>query len=128
MMPGRDDPFGAGALAHSAVVCSVVWVNPDKLPPAEFAEVQSVVAAIESGQQPSGDKGKKWGTTYWNRDGSLPEKLDANGNPIAYYKEYRVLVTGSQNVLRIVTGQQGEMYYTWTHYGDIGDPAFVRIR
>jgi hypothetical protein len=32
-------------------------------------------------------------------------------------------------LLRVVADPQaGVMYYTWTHYADLGAPAFVQIR
>lgn len=46
--------------------------------------------------------------------------------------EYRVAPpAGSKNAgtRRIVKNvDTGEMFYTWTHYGDAGNPAFLRIR
>ncbi|MGH2345132.1 MAG: ribonuclease domain-containing protein [Chloroflexota bacterium] len=47
-----------------------------------------------------------------------------------YYQEYKVVLPGQTKagVLRIVTGQSGELYYTWTHYGAGGaTPAFVQL-
>lgn len=42
---------------------------------------------------------------------------------------YRIGSTGAGNVNRIVVNKNtGEIYYSWTHYGDLGDPAFVKIR
>ena len=39
------------------------------------------------------------------------------------------LGTSGAGTLRVVlNSQNGDMYYTWTHYGDTGEPAFVRIR
>lgn len=28
----------------------------------------------------------------------------------------------------VVDNNSREMYYTWTHYGQVGDPAFLKIR
>jgi len=48
------------------------------------------------------------------------------------YLEYRVSPpegTNGAGVRRIVVNQETvETYYTWTHYGQAGDPAFVQIR
>ena len=41
------------------------------------------------------------------------------------------MVAGTNNAgpLRLVVNKDtGAMYYTWTHYGDNGLPAFVQIR
>jgi ribonuclease T1 len=56
---------------------------------------------------------------FQNREGLLPEQ------PSGYYHEYTVLTPGSSDrgARRIVTGSQGEMYYTDDHYG-----SFQRIR
>ena len=52
------------------------------------------------------------GVVFQNRERVLPSK--AKG----YYHEYTVTRPGSTNrgARRIVTGQQGEMYYTDDHY------------
>jgi guanyl-specific ribonuclease Sa len=54
------------------------------------------------------------GTTFLNREGILPSK------PSGYYKEYTVptLCTGThgRGPQRIVSGQNGVMYYTPDHY------------
>lgn len=48
------------------------------------------------------------------------------------YLEHRVAPppgTSGAGPLRVVVNQQsGQVYYTWTHYGDAGAPAFVQIR
>ena len=57
---------------------------------------------------------------FQNRSGQLPAQSDPN-----YYMEfYAGPKSGAE---RFVTGQNGEMYYTWTHYGDAGSPAFINI-
>lgn len=52
------------------------------------------------------------GTTFLNREGILPSK------PSGYYKEYTVPTLGTQGrgPQRIVSGQNGVMYYTPDHY------------
>jgi hypothetical protein len=68
------------------------------------------------------------GDPFRNRLGDLPGGRGASSP----YREYRVSPppgTAGPGVRRIVANPAtGETYYTWTHYGDAGSPAFVRIR
>ena len=61
------------------------------------------------------------------RDG-IVDDVDAGGA----YREFRVAPspgTSGAGPLRVVVDDNtGSMYYTWTHYGDGGSPAFVQIR
>lgn len=52
------------------------------------------------------------GQTFQNREGLLPQK------PRGYYREYTVKTPGENDrgARRIVTGDNGEMYYTADHY------------
>ncbi len=54
----------------------------------------------------------KDGTVFGNREGLLPSK------PRGYYKEYTVKTLGRRDrgARRIVTGSNGELYYTDDHY------------
>lgn len=56
--------------------------------------------------------------TFQNRERILPRK------PAGYYREYTVVTPGSRDrgARRIVTGDQGEIYYTADHYN-----SFVRV-
>jgi guanyl-specific ribonuclease Sa len=68
-----------------------------------------------------------WGRKFKNWGGDLP---GAQGDP-SPYQEYRVQPTSGSGAgpLRVVRDTTtGETYYTWTHYGDSGNPPFVRIR
>jgi hypothetical protein len=64
--------------------------------------------------------GMKWGAAFANRDGDLPTASGyqeyyvekATGDP-TYHGGRRLVVKGTR------------FYYTWTHYGDNGRPAFV---
>ncbi len=63
------------------------------------------------------------GSTFQNREGILP------GAPRGYYREYTVETPGSpdRGARRIVTGRDGERYYTDDHYDSflfiVGDPG-----
>ncbi len=109
------------------------WMDLDDLP----QNVQNAYKKYDeagwqgnvSGQTP----GTKAGKTYYNMDGKLPTG-DTNGNPITY-KEFDVnnkQPGQNRDGERFVTGSDGSIYYTDSHYGE-GDslnglPAFVRIR
>ncbi len=60
----------------------------------------------------------KDGSVFQNREGLLPER------PRGYYREYTVETPGSpdRGARRIVSGAQGELYYTSDHYA-----SFKRI-
>lgn len=58
------------------------------------------------------------GTTFGNREGLLPPQ------PAGHYREYTVETPGAEDrgARRLVTGQDGELYYTADHYD-----SFVRV-
>lgn len=60
----------------------------------------------------------KDGGEFSNREGRLPQK------GAGYYREYTVETSGSpdRGARRIVTGRNGEVYYTGDHYR-----SFVRL-
>ena len=98
------------------------------LPSADEAAFAKTLSYIDSGTIPSGNLARKWGTTFKNLEGELP---GAQGSTSPYL-EYRVAPSAGQagaGTNRIVVNSQtGEVYYTWTHYGDSGTPAFVKVR
>jgi ribonuclease T1 len=78
-------------------------------------EARQTLALIESdGPFPY----RQDGVTFQNRERILPRK------PAGYYREYTVVTPGSRDrgARRIVTGDQGEIYYTADHYN-----SFVRV-
>jgi hypothetical protein len=109
-------------------VSRVARITPGSLPAAEEAAVLGTLRHIDAGTNPTGALAKKWGTQFKNWDGDLP---GAQGMASPYL-EYRVApppgVSGAGPNRIVVNSQTGEAYYTWTHYGDTGAPAFVQIR
>ncbi|MCX7748962.1 MAG: ribonuclease [Clostridia bacterium] len=102
-------------------------ITPGSFPLEEEQAISNTLSHIDAGTRPTGPTRRKWGTNFRNNRGDLPGVPGAGG-----YKEYRVAPapgTSGAGPRRIVTNTAGdEVYYTWTHYGDSGDPAFVRIR
>ncbi|MGW4812778.1 RHS repeat-associated core domain-containing protein, partial [Kitasatospora cineracea] len=100
------------------------WIT--NLPPHEAAAINNTLHHLDAGTVPTGPTAVKWGVKFKNWAGDLP----GDKGPASPYKEYRVGHSGSgAGPLRIVQHSgTGETYYTWTHYGDSGHPAFVRIR
>ena len=86
-------------------------VSPNDLPP----EARKTIALIEKGGPFPYSRD---GIVFENREGRLPKK------PSGYYHEYTVDTPGSadRGARRIITGQNGEMYYTDDHYD-----TFVRV-
>lgn len=113
-----------------------VWVHntncamiaPGSLPAIEESAVVSTLQHIDAGTTPAGSLAKKWGTQFKNWAGDLP----GNQGPTSPYLEYRVApspgTSGAGTNRVVVNSQTGETYYTWTHYGDTGNPPFVQIR
>jgi RHS repeat-associated protein len=103
-------------------------ITPGSLPAAEEQALLNTLRHIDNGTVPTGPLSTSWGRQFRNWGGDLP---GAQG-PASPYKEYRVAppagVAGAGPNRIVVNSQTGEMYYTWTHYGDAGDPAFVQIR
>lgn len=103
------------------------WIT-GQLPTAEEAALTDTLSHIDAGTKPTGPTGVKWGSKFKNWAGDLPgPKGDASP-----YAEYRVAPPPGMNgagTLRVVYNSASfEVYYTWTHYGDTGNPPFVRIR
>lgn len=80
-------------------------VDLDELPPEAARTVELIDSA---GPFPNPQDG----STFQNREGRLPER------PERYYREYTVPGTGNgdRGALRIVTGADGELYWTADHY------------
>lgn len=75
-----------------------------------------VFARIAAGER---DSHRNDGTTFGNREGRLPRQ------PRGYYTEWVVRTQGVRNVgpQRLITGRNGEAYYTPDHY-----ETFVPVR
>jgi len=109
------------------------WITFDSLPVQERQEVQSTlgqISGVRPGPRPGSVKAVRWATEFNNRPlrGQTVPELPAK--PAGYYHEYRVVPVNATRAgaLRIVTGSNGEVYYTWTHYGGSGQPSFVRLK
>jgi RHS repeat-associated protein len=112
-----------GVLVHNQSK-AISWITPGSLGAAEEKAVMNTVSHIGAGTKPTGALAKKWGTTFYNNAGDLPGVKGAGG-----YTEYRVSSTTGKNVQRVVKSDlDNSLFYTWTHYGQAGNPAFVRIR
>lgn len=122
------NPRQATASTIGKAGMSIARIVPGSLPAAEEAAVLSSLSHIDAGTVPAGALAKKWGATFKNWAGDLPGASGA-ASP---YLEYRVAptagMTGAGTNRIVVNSQTGEMYYTWTHYGDAAMPAFVKIR
>jgi RHS repeat-associated protein len=122
---GLIDPLGLAPCAPA----KPAWITPGSLPVSEDAALDATLRHIDDGTVPTDPTGVKWGSKFKNWAGDLPGGQGPVDSP---YLEYRVAPppgTGGAGPLRVVVNSQtGEMYYTWTHYGDSGNPAFVRIR
>ena len=119
---------GGAGLSASAASSGIARMAPGSLPVAEEATLRQTLTHIDAGTTPTGALSKRWGTQFKNWAGDLPGAKGASSP----YLEYRVAPaagTGGAGARRVVVNKQtGEAYYTWTHYGDTGTPAFVQIR
>jgi RHS repeat-associated protein len=114
---------------HSVLVHNACpWITPGSLPAEEENAVSDTLRNIDAQTEPAGDLGVNWAKPFENREGALPGP-SGSASP---YSEYRVApgpgTTGAGTRRVVVDGSNGEMYYTWTHYGTAGNPPFVRIR
>jgi len=102
---GRDAPSDRDSLSGLPVV------ETGELP----ADVRSTLDLIKD-QGPF--RYEQDGATFGNREGLLPDE------PADYYREYTVPGPDEDDrgPRRLVTGRQGEVYYTADHYD-----SFVRV-
>jgi hypothetical protein len=106
------------------IITTVPWITFDNIPSGqEKNAVFDTLAHMDAGTVPTDIRANRWGIPFGNREGFLPA-----GN----YREYTVIpdpATTNRGVRRIVKEIDTEAtYYTWTHYGNTGNPPFVRIR
>ncbi len=117
-----------GLLVLVALVLTAYLVGRDA--PSDRDEL-SGLPVVEVGNLPAGAKStlelieaggpfpyEEDGGTFGNREGLLPDR------PADYYREYTVPTPDEDDrgPRRLVTGQQGEVYYTADHYD-----SFVRV-
>ncbi|MGL4831813.1 MAG: ribonuclease domain-containing protein [Propionibacteriaceae bacterium] len=101
-----------GSLGQDSV-SGLPWIDPAQLP----SQARDTLALIDKGgpyPYPRNDD-----VVFSNAEGILPKKKRG------YYKEYTVKTPGSstRGARRIVTGSDGEFYYTDDHY-----QSFARIK
>ncbi len=106
-------PTMTGGESPTDPVSGLPWVDLAVLPP----EARETLELIEAGgpfPYPRNDN-----QVFLNREGLLPRQ------PRGYYREFTVETPGSDDrgARRIVTGSQGEAYWTDDHYR-----SFARIR
>ncbi|HEY2112303.1 MAG TPA: ribonuclease domain-containing protein [Dongiaceae bacterium] len=110
-------PLGSvAAPAAQLVADSGTTLSLDRFPAEERGAIQQTLALIDAGGP---FPYRQDGTAFSNREGLLP------GEPHGYYHEYTVPTPDSpdRGARRLVTGAQGEAYYTGDHYR-----SFWRIR
>jgi ribonuclease T1 len=102
-------PLARGDFARSAQIQTILI---SQLPP----EARKTINLIKKGGP---FRYEQDGVTFGNRERILPKA------PRGYYREYTVLTPGSpdRGARRIVTGENGEFYYTNNHY-----KSFFRVR
>ena len=99
---------GSGTLSLAPTLAApsdLPAVRLDELPP----EAATTVSLIEAGGP---FPFRQDGATFENREGLLPDR------PAGHYREYTVPRPGNQGrgAIRIVTGAEGELYWTADHY------------
>jgi guanyl-specific ribonuclease Sa len=99
-----------------------------QLSAAEQAAVLETLQHIDAGTQPTGPLAKKWRAQFKNWSGDLPGPR-GESSPFREFRVEPAPGTAGAGPRRIVTNPQTrEVFYTWTHYGDSGEPAFVQLR
>ena len=104
---GAGTPAPGGSKGSPALdpASGLPIVRLDDLP----TEATQVVALIDAGGP---FPYRQDGVTFENREGLLPDR------PSGYYREYTVPTPGSpdRGARRIITGREGQMYWTADHY------------
>jgi hypothetical protein len=60
--------------------------------------------------------------------GVVLQRVDSTGAPITYDEYYLPKMPGDKGPWgpnRLIIGSDNNVYYSWTHYGKLGEPAFV---
>jgi ribonuclease T1 len=109
--PATTTPRGGGGATDPA--SGLPWIAESALP----AQARQTLALIRAGgpyPYPRNDD-----KTFGNRERLLPRE------PSGYYREYTVITPGEgdRGARRIITGREGEKYWTADHYD-----SFSRIR
>jgi RHS repeat-associated protein len=112
---------------------SINFKNVDDLPSNVQSSYNNYDKSGWKGNVQGQSAGTKAGGSYQNSNGALPT-TDTAGNPITY-KEFDVnnkLPNAGRDTERFITGTDGSIYYTDSHYGDIqspsGLPSFVKVK
>jgi ribonuclease T1 len=113
LLDGSTDAGGSPdrAAASTDPASGLPWVEEEDLP----VEARDTLALIDAGGPYPYDQDDE---TFSNREGLLPDR------PEGYYREYTVVTPGEDDrgPRRIVTGDEGEYYWTTDHYA-----SFERI-
>ena len=103
--PGRSTSSDPGTPTGPSAPAGMIAVGVGDLPP----ELAATLALIDAGGPFPYPQD---GSTFQNREGLLPER------PKGHYREYTVPTPGEdrRGARRIVTGADGERYWTADHY------------
>ncbi len=104
-LAGDSSPPAATSTAATDAESGLPWIALAALPP----QARDTLELIESDGPFPFDRD---GVVFQNREGLLPSEERG------YYREYTVVTPGSNDrgARRIVTGAEGELYYTDDHY------------
>jgi hypothetical protein len=117
---GRGGGGAAGGATRAA------RITAGSLPAAEEASLLRTLGHIDAGYH-----------SYWTAGSEVGHAVQELGRrPARCARSFFAVLgvprgpgTSGAGPLRVVSNPQtGEIFYTWTHYGDTGTPAFVQIR
>ena len=111
-------PFVAGGMVRKAN--EMASIGRGALP----SHVQGVIEHLEGNGFKSPMQNYKGGGLFENKEGYLPQQEKGH-----YQKWDTTPNQGNRTAERLVTGKNGEMYYTNTHYGEQKNkgPAFLKV-
>ena len=110
------------------------WLMPGSLPADEEADVVSAMRYLDAGTTPlwlHPQAGGRFGRPYRNlptQNGDTLPGIPGSGGYIEYDVAPPVGVTTRGQRRIVQETANGRLYYTNTHYGDMGLPSFWRIR
>ena len=100
----------------------ILSVDREVLP----THVQDTITHLEGNGFTKAPEGYRGGREFENRPLNGIKQLPVKDE--GYYREWDTKPnSANRGTERLVTGQEGEIYYTNTHYGQSGAPSFLKV-
>ncbi|MBI3336994.1 MAG: hypothetical protein HY005_00015, partial [Candidatus Staskawiczbacteria bacterium] len=114
-------PFVAGGMMRK--VSEMASIERNALP----KNTQGVVNHLKSNEFMKSPEGHYYPYGHEYRNDPVNGKSLLPIQDKGYYTSWDTHDKSNRGVERLVTGKSGEVYYSNTHYGKTGDPAFLKV-